>query len=111
MRNFVGTVSAVALLAFCSVVPLAAQVTSSSIGGTVIDASRMPLSGATVVAVHVPSGTTYSARTQANGRLSIPGMRVGGPYTVTVTYIGYRPQTQENVMLDLGVSTDLEFVM
>ncbi|MSR06078.1 MAG: TonB-dependent receptor [Gemmatimonadetes bacterium] len=111
MRNFVGTVSAVVLFAFCSVGSLAAQVTTSSIGGIVTDDAHMPLAGATVVAVHVPSGTTYSTRTRADGRLSIPGMRVGGPYKVTVTYIGFRPGVQEIPTLDLGVSTDLTFTM
>jgi hypothetical protein len=77
----------------------------------VVDANGSPLDGALVVAVHQPSGTTYRARTRADGRASIPGMRVGGPYQVTVSYIGFGAQTRENVYLSLGVSTDLEFVM
>lgn len=111
MRKFVGTVSAVALFVFCSAASVAAQVTTGSVGGVVIDANRIPLAGAIVTAVHEPSGTTYSSRTRADGRVSIPGMRVGGPYKITATYIGFEPQVQENVTVNLGVSADYEFVM
>lgn len=86
-------------------------VTTASIQARVVDANGRPLDGALVVAVHEPSGTAYQARTRADGRASIPGMRVGGPYRVTVSYIGFGAQTRENIYLSLGVSTDLEFVM
>src|SRR5207248_11714129 len=71
-------------------------------GGTAVD-------GARVVAVHLPSGTTYAAITRADGRFTIPGMRVGGPYRVTVTEVGYRPEAQNGINLTLGVTSDLRF--
>ena len=63
-------------------------VTTGSIGGTVTDASGAPVAGASVIAIHTPSGTNYEATTRADGRYFIPNMRVGGPYVVTVTYVG-----------------------
>jgi hypothetical protein len=90
-------------------------VTTGTILGTVVDAQKQPIQGATVVAIHLPSGTTYEAATRADGRFAIPGMRVGGPYSVTVAHGGagaaFEPQVQENVMVNLGVATDLAFVV
>ena len=88
-------------------------VTTGSLNGVVTDASKQPIGDATVIAIHVPSGTTYEGKTRADGRFVIPGMRVGGPYSVTVTHGGvgpsFTPQTQDEVRIDLGVATDLEF--
>ena len=75
--------------------------------------SRKPVSGASVIAIHLPSGTTYETTTRADGRFVIINMRVGGPYSVTVAYTGtgtaaFAPETQENVEVNLGVATDLD---
>jgi outer membrane receptor protein involved in Fe transport len=88
-----------------------AQVTTSSLTGTVKDAGGQPLSGATIVAVHQPSGTRYSTATQANGQFTIAGMQVGGPYSVQVTYVGYKPQRIEDVYLKLAESFVLPVAM
>jgi hypothetical protein len=92
-------------------VALDGQVTTASISGLVTDASRTPLAGATLVAVHEPSGTTYSTVSRSDGRYFVPGMRVGGPYSVTVSLIGFEDQVRQNVSLDLGVSTNVDFTM
>ena len=76
--------------------------TTSSLNGRVTDANGESLPGATVVALHTPSGSQYGNITNADGYYRIPNMRVGGPYTVTVTFIGYREFKQENVFLTLG---------
>ncbi len=78
-----------------------AQVTTSSINGKVV-AGGEDVIGATVVAIHKPSGTRYSAATNVKGRYSIQGMRVGGPYTITISYIGYKDDVKQNVSLELG---------
>ena len=71
-----------------------AQVTTSGINGKVtLEATGEDVIGATVQAVHVPSGTKYAAVTNAKGIYSIQGMRSGGPYTVTVSYIGARQKS------------------
>src|SRR5216117_3921750 len=87
-------------------------VTTGAVAGIAIDsASRAPLDGARVVAVHVPSGTTYAAATRADGRFTIPGMRVGGPYRVTVSLVGSRPEVQNGIGVTLGVTSDLRFAL
>lgn len=78
-----------------------AQVTTSSMSGRVTDAEGAVI-GATVVATHVPSGTTYGTVTNMEGRYNLNGMRVGGPYTVEVSYIGYGDNIAENITLSLG---------
>jgi len=96
-------------LCFAPLMILAQGVTTSSVSGLVLDDEGNPIIGSNVVALHVPSGTVYGATTRSDGRFYIPGMRVGGPYTVTVTFIGYEEKKKENIYLTLGVSTNLEF--
>ena len=87
-------------------------VTTGSMTGVVTDAQNAPVSGASVIAIHTPSGTNYEATTRTDGRFTIIGMRVGGPYVVTVTYTGsgtaFEPQTVENITVNLGVATDVK---
>jgi hypothetical protein len=96
-------------------VPAFAQgVTTGQIVGIVVDPQKQPVTGASVIAIHEPSGTSYEATTRGDGRFSIPNMRVGGPYTVTVAYTGgggaaFEPQTKSEVVVNLGVATDLAF--
>ena len=90
-----------AALTFVSVVA-SAQITTSALGGKVIDSEKEAVIGATVQAVHMPSGTAYGAITNIDGRYSIPGMRAGGPYKVTISYIGYQTAVYEDVTLVLG---------
>ncbi len=91
---------------------LSAQgVTTSAINGIVREASGTPRENARVVAVHQPSATTYEARTRADGRFTIPGMRVGGPYRVTASLIGFEPDVKEGVFITLGVATELNFTI
>lgn len=102
---------AVSLLAWPAAEAAAQGVTTGSLTGVVTDSQMSPVSGASVIAIHTPSGTTYEATTRADGRYTILGMRVGGPYVVTVAYTGtgtaFEPQTTEDVTVNLGVSTDV----
>jgi hypothetical protein len=79
-----------------------AQVTTSTISGRITDDKGEGLPGATVLAVHEPSGTQYGILTNETGRYAFPTVRVGGPYKVTVTYIGYQAQSKGNIIADLG---------
>ncbi len=79
-----------------------AQVTTSSITGIIKDSKGETLPGATVKATHEPSGTTYSTVTNINGRFTIPNTRIGGPYTIVVSYIGFQASTFNGVELKLG---------
>ncbi|MFN3952513.1 MAG: carboxypeptidase regulatory-like domain-containing protein [Thermaurantimonas sp.] len=81
-----------------------AQITSSSIRGRILDAkSGEPLPGATIEAIHTPSGTKYAAVTLDNGNYQISSMRVGGPYRIAISFIGYNTKIIEGVNLALGV--------
>ncbi|SEO30906.1 TonB-dependent Receptor Plug Domain [Mucilaginibacter gossypiicola] len=80
---------------------LAQGVTTASINGTVTDA-KGAIPGATVTMVHTPTGTVYSTVTRADGRYNIPNLRVGGPYTFKVTFIGYANYVQEGINLNIG---------
>ena len=89
-----------------------AQVTTSSMAGFVTFAGDgESVIGATVQAVHEPSGTRYNAVTNVNGRFSIQGMRTGGPYTVTVSYVGYQPRVVKEVILQLAETYSLNVKM
>ena len=81
---------------------LHAQVTTSGISGTITDESGGGLPGATIVAVHVPSGTDYGTVTNVDGMFQLFGMRTGGPYTVTVSYVGLNKETYTEITLTLG---------
>ena len=78
-----------------------AQVTTSSIHGNVT-ANDKPIVGATIIALHEPSGSTYGACTNADGHYAINGMRVGGPYTIKFTYLGYETLEYTDVKLHIG---------
>lgn len=86
---------------------LQAQVTTSSMVGQITDAAGESLIGATVVAVHTPSGTRYGTVTNEDGRFTLPAMRIGGPYQITISYVGFQEQTRENVFLSLGTAATL----
>ena len=83
-----------------------AQITTSGISGRVTSQGEDVI-GATITATHEPSGTVYRAVTNIDGRYTIQGMRVGGPYKVQVAYVGQKTKTFENVMLQLGETEDL----
>ena len=89
---------------------LHAQVTTSSMSGRVTDAEGAVI-GATVIATHEPSGTTYGTVTNMEGRFNLNGMRVGGPYTVEISYIGYGASTTNNITLSLGENYVLNVVL
>lgn len=88
-----------------------AQVTTSAISGLVTDGKGEGLIGATVVATHTPSGSRYGTATNALGRYILPAVRVGGPYSVVVTYTGYDPQTKDGVYATLGNSANVDVVL
>jgi hypothetical protein len=97
MRSFL---SAVMLLVIA--VAVQAQVTTSSMSGKVTDANNETIIGATVQAIHEPSGAVYGAITNVDGRYSITNMRAGGPYKVEVSYVGYQTVVFKDINLQLG---------
>ena len=95
-----------------SVTTAMAQITTSSMSGKVtMQGSGEEVIGATVQVVHEPSGTRYNAVSNVDGRFSIQGMRTGGPYTVTVSYIGFQPKSYKSITLQLGENFNLNVEM
>lgn len=106
MKKFVKSL----LLSFAAmlfVVSASAQVTTSALNGLIADQNGEAIPGATVVAVHTPSGTTYYAVANSEGRFAINGMRTGGPYSVEVSCLGYQTVTYTDITLQLADSYQL----
>ena len=82
--------------------PVFAQSTSAGVGGTVVGADGQPVAGAEVTITHVESGTVSRATTDASGRYNARGLRVGGPYEITITKAGAGTRTEDNVYLSLN---------
>ena len=101
------------VLCFCiaAATPLSAQVTTATLTGSVVDENGEPLIGANVVAIHVPSGTQYGITTRVDGQFTLPNLRVGGPYTVQSSYVGYKTKSYENINLSLAQKLNLKFQM
>jgi Carboxypeptidase regulatory-like domain len=94
-----------------SAMGISAQVTTASITGQVLESNGESLPGTNVQAVHVPTGTKYGVSSRSDGRFTLPNMRVGGPYTITVSFVGYQEQKLEQVSLALGQTLVLNFTM
>ena len=96
MRSFISAIMLVIAVA------VNAQVTTASMSGKVTDTNNEAIIGATIQAIHEPSGTHYGAITNIDGRYSIQGMRAGGPYKVEVSYVGYQTMVFKGINLQLG---------
>ena len=107
-----------AFAAMLMAVVASAQVTTSALGGRVVDVNGEPVIGAAVVATHTPSGTVYGVVTNEAGRYTINGMRAGGPYSVEVSCLGYQSvivteltlQLAETFALDAELKDDSEML-
>lgn len=83
--------------------------TSGSIEGTITDDPGEGLPGANIVAIHLPTGTEYGTSSRVDGGYTIRNVRVGGPYEVRVTFIGFNPQIKEISNIELGERVSLDF--
>ena len=84
-------------------------VTTAALRGVVTGDDGLGLPGATVIATHLPSGTVYGASTRSDGKYNLPNLRVGGPYEVKVTFVGFTEQKLEDLQLSLGQSLTINF--
>ncbi len=102
------TIAALAILALPQT--LSAQgVTTSAMSGFVFDQDGNPVADANVTATHLPTGTSYRAAVRAGGAYNLPNMRVGGPYRVVASFVGFQPKTESDVFLNLGQNRRLDF--
>jgi hypothetical protein len=109
--RLVGVIGAMCVFVFAAPSVHAQTMTTASMTGTVRDAQGAVIPGASISAVHEPSGTPYETVTQADGRFTIPGMRVGGPYKVTATLQGFTTEVKNNITLQLGVAQELDYTL
>jgi carboxypeptidase family protein len=96
-------------LFFVSISTTNAQVTTSTVGGIVSDNEGKPLAGATVEVSFPEAGIKRNSITKTSGTYLVPNLRVGGPYSVTVSFTGYKPKTENNVYLELGQTSTVDF--
>jgi outer membrane receptor for ferrienterochelin and colicin len=87
-----------------------AQETTSEIQGIVLE-GKLAVPGATVIAIHQPTGTKYGTTTRIDGRYNLPNLKIGGPYVVTVSFVGLKTSTQDGITLLLGQTYKANFAM
>jgi Carboxypeptidase regulatory-like domain len=90
---------------------LTAQVTTGTISGSVKDAKGTDLTGATVEVLHEPSGSVYRSTSGKGGAFNIPSLRIGGPYKVTISFVGFKPEVINEVYVQLGEATKLSVAL
>lgn len=88
-----------------------AQITSSSFSGVVKNQKGESLSGASVEVTHLPTGTIYKAFSSKSGAYNVPAVKPGGPYSIKVSFVGYKPETAENLETSLGVTLNQDFAL
>jgi outer membrane receptor protein involved in Fe transport len=86
-------------------------VTTGNLTGTILGEANSPLAGASVHAVHVPSGTKYEVVSLSNGQFRLSNLRVGGPYKITASYVGFTPYVAEDITVNLGETINLQVKM
>jgi hypothetical protein len=109
--NLLKNLLTIMFLALSTGLVMSQGVTTAGMSGKVTEANGQPLPGANVVATHLPSGTRYGAVSNLDGNYSIPGMRVGGPYRLTASFIGYGNQEVDGIVLSLGVFANVNMTM
>ena len=77
------------------------QETTAEISGTISDLTAS-LPNVNITAVHVPTGTVYMTTTRNDGRYNLPNLKIGGPYTITTSFVGFKSETATDVYLNLG---------
>ncbi|MBL4643834.1 MAG: TonB-dependent receptor, partial [Flavobacteriaceae bacterium] len=90
---------------------LMAQVTTSKINGVITDDTGEPMIGANIIALHTPTGTVSGTTVRLNGRYTLSNLRIGGPYTITISFVGYKSKKVTNVFLTLGETTNIDAVL
>ena len=98
------------LITLIAIIKLNAQETTSEIQGTVSNQKQV-LAGAVVVAIHTPTGTMYKTTTRIDGRYNLANLKIGGPYKVTVTFVGYTSISEEGILLTVGQSYKQNFTL
>ena len=99
------------LLALFVTITSFGQITTSTLSGVVKDEKGESLVGAAVVAIHQPTGTKYGSTTNVKGGYVIPAVRVGGPYIIKASYLGYKDKEFSDIVTSLGLTTNVNFIL
>jgi hypothetical protein len=99
------------LLCLLALTAVTGQTTTSSIKGIVKSSSNELLLGASILAIHTPTGGKYSAVSNEDGRFNILNMRIGGPYKIVVTFVGFQDQEYNDIYLDLGKPFNIDVLL
>ncbi|MFN3803302.1 carboxypeptidase regulatory-like domain-containing protein, partial [Belliella pelovolcani] len=110
-QSLLKSLFAIAMLVFSTGLVFSQGVTTATISGIVTDNTGETLPGANVVAIHTPSGTRYGAVSNLEGRFVLPNLRVGGPYTVSISFVGFDTRSYEGITLGLGQNYSLNAVL
>ncbi|WP_312336786.1 carboxypeptidase regulatory-like domain-containing protein [Sphingobacterium sp.] len=108
--HWIGTLIALFLLQL-QPTRMLAQETSGTLTGRVLDGTKAPIAGASIEAVHRPSGTKYTLSTDKDGRFTINNMRIGGPYRVSATAVGLQSDIRVDIFIRLGGAQELELLL
>ncbi len=112
MKHLLKSKAAIFFILFISLTSIVeAQVTTATMNGIVKDAKGTALASATVTVEYTDAGITQTLITKADGRFTVPNLRVGGPYKVTVNHVGFEQGVSEEIYLNLGPNSTIEFVM
>ena len=99
------------LLVMINTLAFSQGVTTSSLKGKVVDEQGIAVPFANVVAIHSPTGSQYGTTTNEDGRYNIRNMRVGGPYTIEVSFVGYQKSSESDVFLQLNKTGEVDFTI
>ena len=102
MKSKIKNLFAAAIIFLAAISSFGQGTTTSGMNGKVTDENGGPLPGATIIAVHTPTGSQFGGITDTQGFFRLPNMNVGGPYKVTVSFIGYQSFIKEDIYLTLG---------
>ena len=92
----------------CLSTPAFAQETTSTLTGQVIDTKGGDINGATIQVKHIPTGHVITITSNGKGLFTLPNLKPGGPYSITITHVGYEAQTLDNINLSLGNNPELD---
>lgn len=101
----------VIIIAFLPVFLYAQGITTGSMAGRVTNEKNEALIGAVIAAQHTPSGSKYITASQKDGSFNLPGVKIGGPYTIVISYIGYELDTIKNAQVNLGEELYVQVIL
>jgi Carboxypeptidase regulatory-like domain len=111
MKKAVTPLLILSLLMMTWLMPAVAQITTSTVFGTILDEKKQVQVGATVIFSLPSTGLKYAAMTDEKGGYVINNLNPGGPYEVEVKFLGYQPVTQKEIYLPLGSNQRFDYNM